>query len=184
MKALALDPSMGCTGWAVLEEAVNNENGQIIAAGTIAPNLEPSEGGGRRTLDLYRQFYALIHQHDPGMVVIEEPAQFGAWGPAQKAGLPLYGMAVGAAVCAAAECSTDFGDFEIVFYQPHVWSKGLPVNKKGTDPHKNGRVRLAATLYGRSPESFGTKTKAGNVADAVLLARYALRMRRLNKALT
>jgi hypothetical protein len=114
-----------------------------------------------------------VREHAPSLVAVELPAATGRAAAARVfrtsvLTLPNYGMAVGAVLAAAVGGPPR----RIVGYASDLWTRGLPPTRH--DEHKQGRVRLAASLYRLNPSDFGAKTVAGNVADAVLLGRYAL----------
>jgi len=192
MILMAFDPSMSCTGVAVIRdgERVNapkfdnyRESGTLIQAMTIIPEGENNDYPTRIT-SLFMQARALLDEFEPSVVVVELPSRHApsqARGM-QRVGQPIYGSAVGAVIAAAAcpvnlDTARKITPPRLLAYPPDVWTRSLPPGARNTreDKYKEGRVRLAASIYLRRPEEFGAKSKAGDVADAVLLADYGLR---------
>lgn len=105
-------------------------------------------------------------------------------GAASRAFLPRYGVAVGWALAAIVQ----FLPAEIPVYTPTVaeWSKGFPGTRG--DRYKSRRVACAHDLYRLPPASLGPPTRAGDVADALLLAawgtRYGPRVLALDPSMT
>jgi hypothetical protein len=110
----------------------------------------------------------------PDIVIVETPFEKTRGGAGQSkrsvVTLPWYGVAVGAAICGAMRYLPG-SDAKLGGVANDTWAKRYPVGK---DPYKTARVKLAADVYGRQPEEFGCKSKAGDVADAVLMARWLL----------
>lgn len=167
MKVLGIDPSMGGTGMALLEGTPGTD-GCIVEALRHTPD---GEGVGDRAGDLAAFIHEYVRQRDPEMIVVETPfrgARGGGHSTRSVMTLPAYGMAVGAA-CAAVRLSP-VGRRIAVCVSADQWCK----ISNGKDPYKQNRVRFAAAIYGRQPEDFGPKSKAGDIADAILLARWGL----------
>jgi hypothetical protein len=166
MKLLALDPSLGHTGYAVLE-GEDGTQGRIIEAG----GFRLADGThAQRIRELTADVAGMIERHRPDRIVIEEPWSKGRPPSAQSTRSAMtsvwYGAAVGA--CMAAACAKC----------PRVW--GVPVDEwaKGMsthgDPNKTKRVSAACSYYGLAPEALGVKSRAGDVADAILLGRWVM----------
>jgi len=164
---LAFDPSMTCAGYAVLHLPAGDK---LEDAGVIT-----SEGETlfQRGTYLRNEAQKLIAQYVDRLaaLVIEFPLEATAGMAAKRTAstLPTYGLAVG---------SIAFGvrwpaGLQVIT-PPAEWAQlaGLPGAKK--DKHKEKRVRLVETIYGLQPGALGAKTKAGNAADAILLARWAV----------
>lgn len=172
MKILALDPSLTCTGWAVLTDDASRY-GRLEHAGRI-----DGDSGVNlvvRVHSLVAEVGALVLEYKPDTVYVETPANKGVpWGGFANRNpmhIPIYGMGVAAALIGAGR--------KAIGVPADLWTTcGLiPATRK--DPHKVRRVREAAAMYGRKMEDFGPVSVAGNVADAVLLGFWALRV---NKA--
>jgi hypothetical protein len=181
MRILALDPSLTCTGFATVY-ADGSESGRLIQAGTITPITPDGASAVERCRSIRCQVLALCREN-PRVVVIETPFATPRGGPKQRRStltLPNYGISVGY-VCAAADqwregrIVADI-EAEVVTVPADEWSRGLPSTAR--DPDKTGRVRFAASLYGREVAEFGAVSVAGNVADAILLAWWYLRKHR------
>jgi len=169
MKVLGIDPSMGGTGIALLEGEPGTD-GKIIEAIRHTPE---GDGVGPKASALASFVVSYIREKLPDMIVIETPfegARGGAHSKRSAITLPTYGMAVGA-VCAAVQfCRIPKHACGVLCVAADQWCK-ITTRQ---DPYKQGRVRYAAHIYGMQPEDFGPKSKAGDVADAVLLARFGL----------
>lgn len=178
MLILSFDPSISCTGWAVIRDD-GSDHGALIQAGTIKPrDGDPKE---KRIALIYREARDLLDEIEPQVVVAELPSTHGHNRTSDagrfQAGQPIYGAAVGAVIGAAC-CTVNEAKVlritppRLLCYGADEWTRRIPGTRN--DPHKTQRVALAARLYGRSPEDLGAKTVAGNVADAVLLGRHGL----------
>lgn len=172
MSILAFDPSKTCTGWAVLEDD-GTPDGRLVEAGTIKHDSAHGCSPHMWIGDIQREVVGLHARVRSPVVAIETPAETGkAWGGYRNRSvlsIPVYGMAVGAVVAAINTIEWD-GLKAVICVPVDEWAGRMPT---GGD-HKPHRVRMAAMLYEREQESFGTKTDAGNIADAVLLARWVL----------
>lgn len=192
MILVAFDPSMSCTGVAVVKDGPREnapkfdnyrESGTLIQAMTITPEGDTKDYAARLS-SLFRQARDVLDEYEPSVVVVELPSTHApsqARGM-QRVGQPIYGAAVGAVIAAAA-CPVNLETGKriippgILAYPPDVWTRSLPPLARRTrdDKYKTNRVQLAASIYLRRPEEFGAKSTAGDVADAVLLAEYGLR---------
>lgn len=180
MKILALDPAKGCTGWAVLEDD-GSPDGAILGAGTIKV---ATDGRSAHVWlgDLAREVLALHAKERTEYVAIETPSESSGGSRSRYANraatsMPVYGMAVGCVIAAVNTIEWE-GLKAVVCVPVDHWARYLKTGGK----HKPERVRVAAMLYGREVREFGTKSDAGNVADAVILARWVLlnKVRRFN----
>lgn len=167
IRVLGIDPSMGGTGIALLEGEPGTD-GKIIEAIRHTPE---GEDIGNRALDLGAFVHKYSKQHLPDVVVIETPfagARGGVHSTRSAMTLPNYGIAVGAIITGVGLIHGHGIDF--VFVPADQWCK-IATRQ---DRYKETRVRYAAAIYGMQPEDFGAKSKAGDIADAVLLARFGL----------
>lgn len=181
MILLAFDPSLSATGYAVLQ-IDGSTHGRLIDAGRIVPDGETKDYPARLA-SLFREAKGLIDEHEAQAVVVELPS---AHAPMQSRGMnrvgqPIYGAAVGAVLSAAAmpfrwESGERITPPRVLAFEAHEWTRGLPPECRRTrdDPHKERRVRFAATCYERRAEDFGARSNAGDVADAVLLGRHGV----------
>lgn len=165
---LAIDPSLSCTGYAVL-------NGTIIRAmGKVT-----SDGDGdayERACSISNQLCRELEPHigpDTAAVVVEAPqiVARGLAGKRSAATAPNYGIVVGV-VTRDIHRLIQERETSAVLLRPSatVWTAGLPGTRK--DPKKRGRVQLVSSLYGLGLGALGSVTDAGNIADAILLARW------------
>lgn len=169
MSILAFDPSKTCTGWAVLQDD-GSPDGELVEAGTIKPAEKPGQSPSIWIADVHHQVCKLMHRICPSHVAVEFPFCRPRGGPKSKRSdltLPTYGMGVCAVVCGV---NAWFEPGKVECVPVDTWARGMPKD----DEYKTWRVRMAAQYYNRQPEEFGPKTIAGNVADAVLLARWVL----------
>lgn len=171
MIILSIDPSMTNTGYAVIEGEPGTD-GQLLAAGCMAsPKAKTSFA---RAASLACDVRRTCFEHMPDVVIVETPFEKtrGGAGHSKRSvmTLPWYGVAVGAAICGAMRYLSGTAA-KVGGVANDTWAKRYPVGK---DPYKTARVRLAADVYGREPGEFGCKSRAGDVADAVLMARWLL----------
>lgn len=170
---LALDPSLSCTGWAVVCVKGPAGLGKLVEAGRITPD----HSGPDAAIELHAEVRDLIAARSSDVVIVETPAAGrrapggGSFDKRSVVTLPSYGMAVGVCLAAALEWAPRL-KHHVMHVPADEWCRGLPSTRG--DKNKSGRVRLAASLYGRDVSAFGAPSTAGNVADAVLLARWAM----------
>ena len=172
MLTLAFDPSLGCSGWALLSGAALADS-TIEDAGTIT--LQDDAPLADRLAVLASDASDLVRQLKPDQIVVEFPESRarggGGFGARSVLSLPNYGAAVGALYIGVYLAAPDT---PILTPCPSEWvGRGRVPSSKG-DAHKTGRVQYVEWLYPAWKGRFGAKTKAGNVADAVLLARWAV----------
>lgn len=170
MIVLAIDPAMGCTGFAFLQTA--HPDPLLLQAGTVS-----AEGEGWRRCchlrDEIRDLVGSLKGSKPDLIVVETPFAEPKKVPREFQSkrsdltLPVYGGAVGAAMIGAHDSGVPLVEVPV-----HEWARSAPSTMK--DPYKTKRVAYAATVFNRRPEDFGCKTNAGNVADAALLGRWWL----------
>jgi crossover junction endodeoxyribonuclease RuvC len=68
IRVLGVDPGLNRTGWALL--VVEGRRYRLVHAGVIAPRPAAELGG--RLADGYRRFVAVLSEHAPDLVVIED----------------------------------------------------------------------------------------------------------------
>jgi hypothetical protein len=167
---VGIDPSLGCTGWAVLEHD-GSLLGRMVEGGTI----KPSDGTlAERAGQIADEVAQLLQPLDLARVVLEFPAKTKrppSWTAGERSilTLPNYGLCVGAVFQAIRWTCQDL----LVTVAADEWTGGDIPSSDG-DEHKTKRVEYVTQLYNLKPGSLGAKTYAGNVADAVLLARWGL----------
>lgn len=168
---LGIDPSISCTGYCLLERS--GEHGRIIEAGKVSPTSRQTTLGERArqiVCDLNELVREAMDKAGLDTVIVETPQTVtrGKRGLRSAATLPSYGVAVGAILA-----GLDVPDgVERIEVSATDWTRGMPTTAR--DPDKVNRVLLVERMYGLEPGSLGARTVAGNVADAILLARYAL----------
>mgnify|MGYP000523497422 CR=1 len=185
MKLLSLDPSMTCTGWAVLEGEPGT-SGRILEAGTIKTD---GSTYGVKLSGLAAQMRAKRAEVLPHVIVVETPFATPRGGPKGRRSdmtLPAYGMAVAAALLVAheewaAKYPEDWHPVAVIETPSDEWSRGLSkgkrLNRAGVmvpDDNKGARVEAVRYFYGIDIRDSATKGDAGNVADAILMGRWAL----------
>lgn len=158
---LALDPSLSCTGWALLYGTNVNE------AGTI--NV-PSKGTvWQRIAVALDDIDGLIVNAGKITVVVETPQTItrGKMGQRSASSLPNYGMLVGAVL---AHIRAKHPGVDLREVSATEWTKHAPSTNGDRD--KVRRVQAVEYHYPQLKGKLGAKTKAGNVADAILMGRW------------
>lgn len=174
MSVVAFDPAITHTGAA----CVSDDGQQLRMAELIT-----IKGEGRdlqdRLRELRQDVRRFIDDNSPKVVAVEMPAAKGIHPSAQGFGkrsalhLPTYGLAVGTVLAEAERYAELYPhrDIKVLCRPSDSWTRGYPGTAR--DPNKTGRVRLVESLYGLAEGSLGAVTTAGNIADAILLARHA-----------
>lgn len=197
LRVLGLDPSLTCTGWAVLESLPTRPQGIAVAHGYITPpgaDQPMHERIAALLAELDNVFAAHLQDQTASRAglycAIEIPENKAR--PAGKRGfasrsivtLPNLGIPVGACIGFA------LGRFvpdNVRTVAPSDWlSRDIPRvggvgdeeqssgKDAGSDPHKTMRVHYAESVWSLKHGSLGPPSKAGNVADALFIARHAL----------
>lgn len=172
---LAFDPSIRCTGYAAIRTHREYPHGVLLEMGRIRPDGEDALS---RCCSLRKQVVEVgrrVIMYDDACIIVETP--FHATG--RKPGavrsavtLPAYGMAVASVLIAVDDVNRLREVHDILLPRAGEWSRGLPGTTN--DKKKKGRVNLAAAIYGVQPSEFGPADTAGDVADALLMANWAL----------
>jgi len=168
MKVLSIDPSITHTGAAFVESHSGNKT-TVLEMWSITPD---GNSIGQRVASLAKQYSELISRQQPCVVLIEMPFATPRGGPHSTRStltLPTYGMAVGAAIAAAAAYT---GSAKVHYLAVDKWCKSYPPTKN--DPHKTKRVAFAEMLFQTQIKL--PVSKAGDVADSLLMADYYLRL--------
>ncbi len=162
MRLLAIDPSLTCTGWAVMESADS-----VIAHGTATPKDGPIQD---RIDELCTDLLGLASEHNAGAVVIETPAMNmrGGRDRAVTSGA-AYGFCAGQVYRAMLSSG-----LIVTGTSATDWTKSLgsAVRRTRGDTYKINRVRAVEYLIPAMKDRLGCKSKAGNVADAILIGRW------------
>lgn len=176
-RIMGIDPSLSETGAALLSSDGDKLTGKLDGAWRIRTK---SEGALHdRIIDLATQVRDLIAKEDPDIVAVELPVNrpMGGHSFSRRSvlDLPNYGMAVGAALMAAAWTPRLLTKHPRTLLAPSVsdWT-GKDIPSTRDDAHKEKRVAYVERLYRLQKGALGPKTYAGNQADAILIARHAL----------
>ncbi|HXH21621.1 MAG TPA: crossover junction endodeoxyribonuclease RuvC [Dehalococcoidia bacterium] len=154
---LGIDPGLNVCGWGLVR---GGPAPTYIACGTIRPR--PREPIGKRLLHLYDAVAALIAEHEPEEVAVEE--QFvGALAPASALAI---GQARAAAVLAAARAG-----LEVAFYPPASIKSAVSGYGQGDKRQVQSMVRMLLRLPG--------DPKPADAADALAVALAHLASRRM-----
>lgn len=167
---LSIDPSSTCCGYALLDDnrvcAIEESGTFKLKAHDLCDRLD----------ELIADLRGFL-QRNPDVVVIERPQVAGGpnrGGFAKQSTMSVasYGAAFGAVY--GFVIGTPMPHFrKVMTPTPSQWvGRGVVPSSKG-DPYKTKRVQLVEQLYGLKPGTLGPKTYAGNVADAILMGRWA-----------
>jgi hypothetical protein len=172
---VAFDPSLSCTGYAVLMA----DGERLEDAGIIRADDEQADQY-TRAKSITEQALDVLEKYAKGAggacpiaaVAIEAPRTNGAGmrGKRSTAHLPGYGMVVGTLTYGVDLLRSGYG-FELMRPSATEWTRGFPPTNG--DQHKERRVALVCHMFNLEADALGPKTIAGNVADAVLLGRWA-----------
>lgn len=171
MKIMGIDPSLHEAAAATLETSDARPDLGVLVGGWRV-QVEGTNAV-ERAFSLVDQLYALIGKEKPDVLTIETPADAKVkWSGAYLGRSPIvaamYGVGVGAVLLGLRPLG-----IRTIYAGVNEWtSRDVP--STGGDKHKTKRVGYAAALYGRTVESFGPKTYAGNIADAIFIARWGL----------
>lgn len=173
-RVIAFDPSIDRTGYAVLED--DGDSGRIWEAGLITTR-DHSHGRAARIDDLIAGTQEKLDHAHADAAVIEFPFSrvFPGRGTRRSiATLPTMGLAIGA-VYATARAHWTSGKLPLGVLTPgsDEWPRGTVPPTKGDDA-KEARVRYVEAVYRLRDGELGPKTTAGNIADAILQARWGL----------
>lgn len=186
LRIIGIDPSLTCTGWAVIDSFPSRPQGIAVWHGYITDAADAELPMQTRFRALMHELTGVLTRHgrtggDVRCVVerTEDKARGGAsqsWaGKRSSLTAPNYGIAVGAAYAAALAC---FSIEAISSPAPTDWIGDDIPRASGkdadADPHKVMRVRYAERVWGLERDSLGPVTYAGNVADALFIARHGL----------
>lgn len=171
MLVLAFDPSIKTTGVGVVDQGSDH-----LVAGELI-RIPDTQDLHARVQELIGDVRDTLKRYTPDVVVVELPAatgiskKFQGFKTRSSLHLPTYGIAVGVILAEAFRYADQDQRAPKVITRPSdAWTKGLPGT--ANDPHKTARVRLVESIYRLNPGALGAETIAGNVADAILLARH------------
>lgn len=140
----------------------------LLAFGIIRPK---GADLAARCADLAHAAVLLATEHKPALIAVETPSDKGkAWGGYRGRSvltIAPYGAAVGAILGGLAGSEWGYGPrAPVVGLAADEWPIGWAPSG-GKD--KPGRVRLACTMFGVTPEALGAATVRPNTADAALV---------------
>lgn len=177
---IGIDPSLSCTGVAALkwDGSAGDRGETLLTFGTIEAEPALAKAGPiYRSMDIATGVMNFIFEQGivptfPSAVIliaIEAPQDrmFGPKKARSATSLPGYGVCVGVV---AQRVRIAVPEARMFFPTPMDWGSRFPTRG---DVHKEGRVRKVEQMFRLAPGSLGPKSTAGNVADAILLARYA-----------
>lgn len=192
IRVLGIDPSLTCTGWALLEQFPTRPQGLAIAHGIIEP-----AGADKPMHERIRELACLLTQaivcnptasHCTIEIPENKPRPAGKRGFAKRSVITLPNLGIPVGACIALAC-THFDAPNIRTVAPSDWlTSDIPRvggggddddehstgKDAGSDPHKTYRVRYAERVWNLKRDSLGPVSKAGNVADALFIARHGL----------
>lgn len=168
---MGIDPSISCTGWALLDSAKNQYDGGFIACGYIVP--KKAGDLTERIIDLADALEARVKECNPGRIVLETPAATGRAMSGQRfkgtaLTIPVYGAAVGACIVACSRSNAC-----VMGTPSDDWTKSPDTPRCNRDADKANRVEYVQRVWGITLAA--PKSLAGNVADALLIARWGVR---------
>lgn len=160
MSYLGIDPSLTCTGWAVM----GSEDG-IDQAGLLKPPAKLS--ALERSCWLADELFSLLRELDPHGAVIEMPGRsVGARHRGGGSGLTSYGVAAGMIYQTLRSL---FIAGRVIAVEPNTWTGGVP---------KRARQQRLAMVYPEYARQIN-KDKGGDIADAVGVLLWYFRWQRM-----
>jgi crossover junction endodeoxyribonuclease RuvC len=154
---LGIDPGLNVCGWGIV---AGGARPRYVVGGVIRPRR--SEGIGRRLLHLHDAITAIVAEHTPAEVAIEEPFV----GAIQPAAALAIGQARAAAVLAAARAG-----LEVSFYAPAAVKTAVAGYGRSDKRQVQSMVRILLGLES-DPEP-------SDAADALAIAITHLNHRKL-----
>lgn len=144
--------------------------GKILDGGVISPKAAAPAAFH----ELFRDVLALCRRMAPDTIIVEQPAASARAGgrtfTRSVLTLPTYGGGVASVYLAAVCAKPPEG---LLTPAADEWPRNFAAPTKGDD-HKQARVAQVRSWWQLGPDSLGVKSKAGNVADAVLMAQWAI----------
>lgn len=165
LRVMAFDPSLKCTGLALLD-VLRDASIKVRRLGYI--DGPPGDDLWQRVQAIQLAVMRFMDEcGDVGCTVVEMPMtkMGGVEGGRNRATLPGYGVCVGAVASMVSRHREVRWRY---FPSASDWSSGLKTGGKG----KPERIATVAVLTGLSLNKEFTRARAENVADAVLLARW------------
>lgn len=164
----ALDPSLSCTGFALL----SRDGATLIDHGRIGPDCDGDAYSRAASIASLAVLEIRKVKDKLAAVVIEAPQTFtrGMRGKRSAARLPNYGIAVGV-ITYAVDMELKGAGVTLLRPSASEWTRGMPGTRGDDD--KVRRVQAVERRFGLEIGSLGAKSVAGNVADAALLGCWA-----------
>lgn len=163
MNLLAFDPSLSCTGWAVLRE-----DGPTITLVDFGDFATKGEELFTRLAFIRQETKSRLKTYSPDYVAVELPqAGFVRGAKRSNTHLPSYGMAVGMVLAACIESGVP-----VVTVTADEWGRRIARGGKGqAKTNRIGAVRiyLGVDLM----ETYKSEVRASGVADAALMGHHA-----------
>ena len=165
----AIDPSLSCTGFALLR------SGKVDHFGTL--RLAEDADLPERLIEMFADLCGILDRFSRNSridaIVIERPEENrrggGSWANISPFTLTVYGSSFGAAVIAAHAAAPEA---MLLTPCPSTWVGRARIPSSKGDPHKTRRVKAVEYLFPETRGRFDCMTRAGNEADAILLARW------------
>ncbi len=181
MIAIGIDPSLKGTGLARLRLGLDTDRHTLVprfeGACHITPNSKIENADlALRSESIWCEILEEMPIREPNvevMVILEHPMTVvrGKKGQRNAASLPNYGYLVGYLSAQLMPYCKSRG-WKYLRPSATEWTRFYPSTNK--DKYKRRRVLLVAQMFELDPDILGPKSKAGDVADAVLLAHWGL----------
>lgn len=175
--ALGVDPSLSCTAWALVREDRNALS--IVHAAKFSSKTDQDVWSRARAIcsAIHADLQPWLKDKMIDVAAVEMPmtSMFGVKDRTRSAtSLPGYGVCVGAVALLVESWMAKHR-----FHAPAagVWSRGIPTGEK----NKSNRVAVVQRLMSVDLAALHGVSKAGDVADAALLAKWALDRHRLER---
>ena len=166
---IAFDPSLTATGYAVIVA------GKVVEHGAIT--LDDGADLPERLIELARDVRGIVGgqvEPYPDAIVVERPESKhrggGSWANISPFTLTKYGAAFGTVLTAAAEMMPKSA--VLLTPTPSEWVGRGRIPSSANDPGKSRRVAFVEATVPEVRGAMGPKTRAGDVADAILLGLW------------
>ena len=173
--ALGVDPSLSCTAWALVKD--DGQKLTLVHASKFSSKTDQDVWTRARSIcdALHSDLLPWLDDQMIDVAAVEMPmtSMFGVKDRTRSAtSLPGYGVCVGSVALLVESWMAKHR-----FHAPAagVWSRGIPTGEK----NKSYRVEVVQRYMGVDLAATHGVTKAGDVADAALLAKWALDRHRL-----
>lgn len=187
MIAIGIDPSLSATGWALTEHTGGDlDRGWRLKAGGVVTATADGRGLWARVTAACGELFASIQSHclqgSLDVIVVEMPMERMFAGVRRSSTtLPGYGVMCGAVAMMIEWAVTRAGNGcrtpALLTPSATQWAIGLPKAGKTGDRGKPGRVFAAEAIFGEIRVARGGVAAKEAIADAALLARWAIEYR-------